>query len=206
MAAAAADEGASIKKRVLLRLAIAGGITLAALLGLWLLDKNQQPAEKPKVSVPKPIVTAPAEPVPPPEVLPLPPEAPQELPPPEEPPPPPAVSNLPATAPLVAVPPPAAKAAPSPAPAPTTAAPRAGRPAAAPATTEGEFVVRLGVFSNPDNAKELVERLQRQGVRAYSETRVQVGPFATRQEAEHALTELRRLGLKPVIATAGATK
>lgn len=80
-------------------------------------------------------------------------------------------------------------------------------PALAPAPAgPQDFVVRLGVFSNPANAQELVERLRKQGIRAYSETRVQVGPFLNREEAEKARAELARLGLKGVVAPGGATK
>jgi DedD protein len=62
------------------------------------------------------------------------------------------------------------------------------------------------VFSNPDNAKQLIERLHREGVKAYSETRVQVGPFRSREEAEQARLALERLGIRAVIAPQGATR
>jgi DedD protein len=65
------------------------------------------------------------------------------------------------------------------------------------------FVVQLGVFTDPANAQELVARLNKQGIRAYTETRVHVGPFLNRAEADKARTELRRLGISGVV---GATK
>lgn len=70
----------------------------------------------------------------------------------------------------------------------------------------GGYVVQLGVFANPENARELVERLRRQGVRAHLETRVQVGPFLDRREADKARAELSRLGYTPLLTTAAPTK
>lgn len=68
------------------------------------------------------------------------------------------------------------------------------------------YVLQLGVFGNPDNAKQLVERLNREGIRAFSETRVQVGPFSTRAEAEQTRAALQRLGLSAVITSQAATR
>ena len=65
------------------------------------------------------------------------------------------------------------------------------------------YVVQLGVFTEPANAQELVARLRKQGIRAYTETRVHVGPFLNRAEAEKAQAELRRLGISGVV---GATR
>jgi DedD protein len=62
------------------------------------------------------------------------------------------------------------------------------------------------VFSNPDNANELVARLKAAGIHAYAETRVQVGPFASRAEAEKARTVLDRMGIKGLIGPAAARK
>lgn len=194
----------NLKRRALIRLTVAGVITLAALVGLWWLDKSAQPTPERKPAPPAPIVTAP-EPAPPPE--PLAPEPgptaqePSIRPEPQPAPPPPRVSNF--TTPPAAEPAPAA--APRPMPKPETRI-QAGPPAPTPAPIGRGFVLQLGVFSNPDNAKQLVERLNREGIRAYSETRVQVGPFQSREEAEKARLTLDRLGIRAVIAPQGATR
>ena len=94
---------------------------------------------------------------------------------------------------------------PRPAPRPETQA-RPAPPAPAPEPVERGFVLQLGVFSNPDNAKQLVQRLNREGIRAYSETRVQVGPFQSREEAEKARLALERLDIRAVISPQGATR
>lgn len=78
----------------------------------------------------------------------------------------------------------------------------AATPETSPVPAAGGFIVQLGVFSNPDNARDLVQRLNRQGIKAYSETRVMVGPFLNRQEAEKANAELARLGIKAVVSGA----
>ncbi|MGQ9686761.1 MAG: SPOR domain-containing protein, partial [Thiobacillaceae bacterium] len=83
---------------------------------------------------------------------------------------------------------------------------RPAPPAPAPTPVARGFVLQLGVFSNPDNAKQLLERLNREGIRAYSETRVQVGPFRSREEAEKARLALDRLGIRAVITPQGATR
>lgn len=95
--------------------------------------------------------------------------------------------------------------------APTLAASTATRPAAgisppvpalsAKVEMPKAYVVQLGVFADPANARDLVDRLIKVGVRAQMETRVQLGPFANRQEAEKARAELMRLGVKGVVAT-----
>jgi DedD protein len=75
-----------------------------------------------------------------------------------------------------------------------------------PTAATGSFVVQLGVFSNPARAEELVRQLKEKGIRASTETRVHVGPFLNRQEADKAQTEMRRLGLSGVVTTATPMK
>jgi len=197
----------TLKRRALIRLAVAGAITVAALAGLWWLDKSGRPAPERKPAPPAPIVTAP-EPAPPPAPVLTEPSPPvgvgaAQPEPPAAPPPPPRVSNLSAApsagAPAAAVPGPVPKLESQAQPAPPP-------PAPAPLPVARGFLLQLGVFSNPDNAKQLVERLNREGIRAYSETRVQVGPFQTREEAEKARLALERLGIKAVIAPLAATR
>lgn len=59
----------------------------------------------------------------------------------------------------------------------------------------GGFVLQLGVFSNSGNAEELRNRLRSAGIPAQLETRVQVGPFSSKEEAARAQGKLRKLGL-----------
>ncbi|MDD5389689.1 MAG: SPOR domain-containing protein [Gallionellaceae bacterium] len=207
-------ESDDVRRRALLRLAVAGVVTTAALAGLWWLDQGAKKPEKPvPAALPTPIVTAPpqesAAPQPAPEES-VP--AALEAPAPEqgqplltttakplttsvasEPPPPPKVSNAPK---MLGTP---------------SAAPRATQPpatqAAPPPAPSGEhFVVQLGVFSNPERARELVNQLRKQGIHAHMETRVQLGPFANQGEAEKAQARMRKLGLSALVTPAAAMK
>jgi DedD protein len=67
------------------------------------------------------------------------------------------------------------------------------------------FVVPLGVFTNPDNAKQVQDRAASAGIKNYAEsvkgaqgeqTRVRAGPFASREAAEKARDNLKSLGLE----------
>jgi len=67
------------------------------------------------------------------------------------------------------------------------------------------FVVPLGAFTNPDNAKQVQERAASAGVKSYTEnvkgqqgeqTRVRAGPFSSRGAAEKARDKLKSLGLE----------
>lgn len=71
-------------------------------------------------------------------------------------------------------------------------------PSAPPALTRspaGGYVVQAGVFSHTANAEELRARLALHGIPAQVETRVLVGPFRTRAEADRARAQMRALGL-----------
>lgn len=61
------------------------------------------------------------------------------------------------------------------------------------------FVLQAGVFSSVQRAEELHARLTLSGVPSSVETRVQVGPFRTREEAEAAQIKLRELGIESVL-------
>jgi cell division protein FtsN len=99
----------------------------------------------------------------------------------EEPPPPPVVVNEPD----------------SPEPAATT--PRALPPAAA---ESAAYLIQAGVFTSPDNARSLQQKLAKAGIRAKVETRVQLGPYKDRREAEKDLTKLKKLGISAVMVPA----
>jgi DedD protein len=67
------------------------------------------------------------------------------------------------------------------------------------------FVIQLGAFANPANAKERQSRLTALKVKFYTETvktasgdklRVRAGPYATRQEAERVQAKLRAAGIQ----------
>jgi len=78
--------------------------------------------------------------------------------------------------------------------APTQHAP-ASRPLTQAAETVRHFLVQVGVFSNHANAEELVTKLHEAGIPAQIESRVQVGPFVSRAEADAARAKLKAMGL-----------
>jgi DedD protein len=200
-------ENEDVRKKALLRLGVAGLVTAAALGGLWWLDQGGGESKKPapQASAPAPIIAAPAPEAPPaPET-----SVPEATAPKQETtaapggasvesaPPPPRVDNTPKTA---RTPPSTHQAAPLSVPAPSPQA--QPQPAVAPQPAPGlgkGYVVQLGVFTNPDYARDLVDKLNKQGVRAHLETRVQVGPFLNRQEAEKAQAEMRKLGYNALV-------
>ncbi|HXZ53841.1 MAG TPA: SPOR domain-containing protein [Burkholderiales bacterium] len=66
------------------------------------------------------------------------------------------------------------------------------------------YVFQLGVFANPDNAKQVRERATAAGIKSYTEqvkgqqgeqTRVRAGPFPSRGAAEKARDKLKLLGM-----------
>lgn len=59
------------------------------------------------------------------------------------------------------------------------------------------YRLQMGVFSQAGNAEELRAKLEQAGIPAYIESRVQVGPFKTQQEADAARRKLKELGLGP---------
>jgi len=69
------------------------------------------------------------------------------------------------------------------------------RPLSRVAESAKRFLVQVGVFSNHANAEELVTRLNAAGIPAQIESRVQVGPFASRMEADAARAKLKAMGL-----------
>jgi DedD protein len=133
-----------------------------------------------------------------------------------------AVATAPASAPsrTSAAPPPAASAAP-PAPSARTAdaaraqalldgkpvPPAAGDEAAAGAA---RFVVQVGAFADANSVREVRAKVEKLGLKTYTNvaqtpdgarTRVRVGPFATRAEAERAAAKLKTAALPAAILT-----
>lgn len=89
-----------------------------------------------------------------------------------------------------------------------------GQTAAAPATpaTSGEdrLVVQVGAFADADKAKEVRQKLEKAGLKTYTQVaetkdgkriRVRVGPFATKAEADKAATKIKALDLPAAILT-----
>jgi DedD protein len=99
------------------------------------------------------------------------------------------------------VPPPPAAATPARAPASATAPPEPPAAKAVPGPAAGArgFAVQLGVFSAVENAQDLQARLKANGIPSYTETRVQVGPFKDRADAEKVRDKLRAMGMTPLI-------
>ncbi|HTJ97426.1 MAG TPA: SPOR domain-containing protein [Rhodocyclaceae bacterium] len=65
-----------------------------------------------------------------------------------------------------------------------------------------KYLVQMGVFSNVSNAEELRAKLEKAGIPSQIEARVQVGPFATRAEAEAAQKKMTALGLNGLLVSA----
>lgn len=75
--------------------------------------------------------------------------------------------------------------------------------AAAPAADKKGFAVQLGVFSDADNAKHVIERMKDAKLPVYTDkvpiksgnaTRVRVGPYAARDKADAALAQVKLAG------------
>ena len=79
---------------------------------------------------------------------------------------------------------------------PPASAKFAAKPASA---TSKAFVVQVGVFMSPANAQALRQQLADAGIPAHTETRVQLGPFQDRREAETAMAKLKKLGVDAVL-------
>lgn len=71
----------------------------------------------------------------------------------------------------------------------------ASRPLSQATEAARRFLVQVGVFSNHANAEELINKLHEAGIPAQIESRVQVGPFASRMEADAARAKLKAMGL-----------
>lgn len=69
------------------------------------------------------------------------------------------------------------------------------RPLAQAAEGQRGWALQLGIFSNPENAEELRQKLETAGIPAVVETRVRAGPFANRAEADAARAKLQALGI-----------
>lgn len=77
------------------------------------------------------------------------------------------------------------------------------------AAQSGQFIVQLGVFRDPGNARKVQARVKSEGYNAFAEqlrsgtgtrTRVRAGPFASRELAERAREKLKQHGLDGIVA------
>jgi DedD protein len=102
----------------------------------------------------------------------------------------------------VAAPKPAVAAAPTPAPTPKAAAP-------ATAAT-GRFVVQIGAFAEASAVRDVRSKAEKAGLATFTQTvdtsdgrrtRVRVGPFASREEAEKAAAQAKAAGLSGSVLT-----
>ena len=75
---------------------------------------------------------------------------------------------------------------------------------------EGRLVVQVGAFADADKAREARVKLEKAGLKTYTQvadtkdgkrTRVRVGPFASRAEAEKAASKIKTLDLPASILT-----
>jgi DedD protein len=81
--------------------------------------------------------------------------------------------------------------------------------AAAPSGTE-RMIVQVGAFADADKAKEVRQKLEKAGLKTYTQvaqtkdgqrTRVRVGPFASKADAEKAASKIKSLDLPAAILT-----
>lgn len=84
-----------------------------------------------------------------------------------------------------------------------TGATPSARPAEKTAMVPGKaYMVQVGVFSLPANAQALQKQLQREGFESHLETRVQLGPFKNKRDADKELARARKLGIDAVLVGA----
>ena len=177
-APAGASTPEQLKQRARRRLLAAVLLIGVAIGGLALMEhRRQRPTIIPPPHEPSQALIAPPSPVSPAE--------PVRADRPEPPPPPQVVNNEK----------PAATAKPA-AALPSAKAKIAAKPAPMPAKA---YVVQVGVFMSPANAQALQQQLARAGIPAHTETRVQLGPFKDRREAETALAKVKKLGVDAML-------
>ena len=93
----------------------------------------------------------------------------------------------------------------------TPTAPSATPPAPAPqAGADTRYIVQFGAFSDADKAQEVRRKVEKTGLKTYSQVtetaqgkryRVRVGPFTTRDEADKAAAKIKALDLPASVLT-----
>jgi len=105
----------------------------------------------------------------------------------------------PSVAPPPPPPTPAATATSTPSKPPAPGKPPASSRQTPPAPAPKSLDVQVGVFSDPENAKQLQAKLAEHGIPSHMETHLQIGPFKDRAEADAAREKLKALGISGVI-------
>ncbi len=79
------------------------------------------------------------------------------------------------------------------------------------AAASGNYFVQIGVFSDPEKVKQMQEKLSEKGLKSIDElidtakgkkTRLRVGPFEAKKDAESAMEKIKSLGLTGMIVGA----
>jgi DedD protein len=87
---------------------------------------------------------------------------------------------------------------------------RASAPAASAPAGGGRYVVQVGAYTDAATLREVRAKVEKLGLKTYTQTveteagprtRVRVGPYATRQEAESASGKLKGAGLPGNVLT-----
>lgn len=127
----------------------------------------------------------------------------------------PVAETAPAAPPVESRPAPAPSPQPQAKPAPAPAVPANNAPAAKPAApskpaSSVRVVVQVGAFSDQARAQEVRQRLERAGLKTYTQVaetsegrriRVRVGPFDSRAEADRVAARIKQLGFQPSVLT-----
>lgn len=61
------------------------------------------------------------------------------------------------------------------------------------------YQLQFGTFHTPEQARQLQKQLAKQGVKTHLETRVQLGPFKDKAQAEEALVKLKLQGIEVIM-------
>ena len=86
----------------------------------------------------------------------------------------------------------------------------AAKPSAPAAAADARLIVQVGAFADADKAREARIKLEKAGLKTYTQvadtsdgkrTRVRVGPFASKAEADKAASKIKTLGLPAAILT-----
>ena len=123
----------------------------------------------------------------------------------------PAAATAAKSAPVVAAAPPA----PAPSVSPATKTETAKAEPEKPTTAESKegaarFVVQVGAYADADKARDVRRKLEKAGLKTYTHvaetkegkrTRVRLGPFATREEADKAADKAKQLEFTPAVLT-----
>ena len=123
----------------------------------------------------------------------------------------PAAATAAKSAPVVAAAPPA----PAPSVSPATKTETAKAETEKPTTAESKegaarFVVQVGAYADADKARDVRRKLEKAGLKTYTHvaetkegkrTRVRLGPFATREEADKAADKAKQLEFTPAVLT-----